>query len=173
MFGRDRIRGLMAQAVYEELDLRDRETLDRALEKSDTLRAEAEALGALAEMIPREAVELDRDLTLSVRAGIRAEKPVFRPRRAHWVVSSAALAVVLFGVGTMIVLRSPVAIAPEGPRATPSSWPSAGEQSARSPNGRSCGPRPGWQCSAAGRSLGSAAGWRRGGCRPGRRLPRF
>ena len=112
MFGRNRIRGLMAQAVYEELDLRDRESLDRALEESDTLRAEAEALGALAEMIPREAAELDRDLTLTVRAGIRSEKPVFRPRRAHWVVSSAALAVALFGVGTMIVLRSPVAIAP-------------------------------------------------------------
>ncbi len=112
MFGHNRIRGLMAQAVYEELDARDREVLDRALKASDELRAEAEAMGALAEAIPREGVELDRDLISAVRAGLRAETAVFRPRRAHWVVSFAALALVLLGVGTLIAVRSPVAHAP-------------------------------------------------------------
>ena len=113
MFGRDRIRGLMAQAVYEELDARDREALDRALEASEALRAEAKALGALSERIPRDGVALDRDLSSAVRAGIRAETAVFRPRKAHLAVSFAALAVVMLGVGTLIALRPPVAHAPE------------------------------------------------------------
>ncbi len=112
MFGHNRIRGLMAQAVYEELDARDRKALDRALNESDELRAEAKAMGALAKEIPREGVKLDRELISAVRAGLREETAVFRPRRAHWVVSFGALALVLLGVGTLITVKSPVAHAP-------------------------------------------------------------
>lgn len=112
MFGRRHIRGLMAQATYEELDPQDREALDRALERSKELRAEAEALGVLVDRIPREEVELGRDLVRAVRAGLRAETAPLTSRRAHPVVSFAALALVLAGVGYMIAMRPPVAHAP-------------------------------------------------------------
>lgn len=112
MFGRSRIRGLMAQAVYEELDPQDREALDRALEQSKELRAEAEALGVLVDGIAREEVELDRDLVAAVWASIGTETAPLTIRRAHLVVSFAAFALVLSGVVYMVAMRSPVAHAP-------------------------------------------------------------
>lgn len=112
MFGRNRIRGLMAQAAYEELDPQDREALDRALKQSKRLRAEAESLGVLVERIPGAKVELDRDIVPAVRAGIRAEPARLTTRRVGLVVSFAAFALVLTGVGYMIAMRPPVAHAP-------------------------------------------------------------
>ncbi len=121
MFGRNRIRGLMAQAVYEELEPRDREAVDRALERSDKLRAEAEALGALAERIPRGGAVLDQDLNSAVRAGIREDTAALKPRKAGLVVSFAALAAVLLGVGVMLAVQSPLGRAPGVAEAPPSS----------------------------------------------------
>ena len=43
MFNRDRIRGLIAQSLYEELERGDKAQLDRALDKSAALREEAAA----------------------------------------------------------------------------------------------------------------------------------
>ncbi len=112
MFGRSRIRGLMAQAAYEELDLQDREALDRALKRSKKLRAEAEALGVLVDLMPGGKVVLDGDIGPAVRAGIRIETVPLATRRIHLVVSFAAFALVLAGVGYMISMQPPVAHAP-------------------------------------------------------------
>lgn len=110
MFGRSRIRGLMAQAAYEELDPQDREALDRALKRSKKLRAEAEALGVLVDLMPGGKVVLDGDIGPAVRAGIRIETVRLATRRARPVVAFAALALILTLLGYVVL---PVVHAPE------------------------------------------------------------
>lgn len=112
MFGQDRIRGLMAQAVYEELEPADRDALNSALANSESLRAEAQALGLLVERIPQETPEFTGDLLPAVRAGILEESAAFSLKKVHRIAAFAALALVLSGVGYVIAMRPPVAQAP-------------------------------------------------------------
>lgn len=102
----------MAQAVYEELEPAEKETLESALERSESLRSEAKALGLLVERIPLDAPEFTGDLVPAVRAGIREESAALSLRKAHRVAAFAALVLVLSGVGYMIAMRPPVAQAP-------------------------------------------------------------
>lgn len=113
MFGRNRIRGLMAQAIYEELEPVERKELDRALDRSPKLRTEAEALGLLSERIPSEEVTLDRDLGPSIMAQLQDPLPQSNPRTLHLVTSIAALGLVLSGVLYMIIAKPPIAQAPQ------------------------------------------------------------
>ena len=112
MSNRKRIEGLLAQAAYEELDAADRAELDRALAESAELREEAAAFGRLAEGIPSERVEVDRDLTSAVLARLHNAPPPEPFWTARWVPAVAALLVVSTGVLTTIWLRSPIAGAP-------------------------------------------------------------
>lgn len=128
MLGCRRVRGLIAESLYEELSATDRGVLEGHLEKCSGCRAEAEALGHLVAAIPSTRAELDRDLVPVLRGRLREASTahVFLGSR-QVVVAAAACLVVAMVIGYAVMggapaeLDSPVALAPaeEGPSLSP------------------------------------------------------
>lgn len=81
MFGKNKIRGILAQSVYEDLTAEDQRTLDEALKRDAHLAGEAEAFRALAKTVPAEKVMLERDLMPLLR--VRLNGAAAAPRRLH------------------------------------------------------------------------------------------
>lgn len=119
MLGCRRVRGLIAESLYEELSDRERVVLEGHLKGCGRCRAEAEALGQLVTAIPSTPVELDGDLVPALRARLREEPAAFVGIGLRFVVSGAAacvLVAVVIGYGLLGTgptgLDDPVAVAP-------------------------------------------------------------
>lgn len=98
MFKCRKVRGLIAESVYQELAETDRATLERHTATCGSCREEAHALSAMVERIPQSEVLLEQDLVPVLRARLREEAAqVVSP--ARWGLRYAgALACVLLAV---------------------------------------------------------------------------
>lgn len=116
-WNRKKLTGLLAQALYEELDGDDQRALERGLSADPELRAEADGLSQLVDAIPREQPELDRDLLPAVRARLADESP--QPRHGGLRLAVASVACVaalgLFGYGMWNMLTLDTDPGADGP----------------------------------------------------------
>ncbi len=97
MFRKNKIRGILAQSVYEDLGAEDRRTLEAALKRDSGLKGEAEAFRAMTKWIPAEKVMLERDLMPLLRVRLnRAPVMAHRmPMRYAYGAIGAACAATL------------------------------------------------------------------------------
>ncbi len=121
MLGCRRVRGLIAESLYEELCESDRAVLEGHLEGCARCRAEADGLGQFVKSIPSTAVALDRDLVPALRARLDERPAVSVGLGLRLAVSGAAAFVLvaavvgygLYGTGPA-VQDGPMAVAPVG-----------------------------------------------------------
>ena len=91
--------GLLATSLYETLDDADQRRLGRHLEQCPACRAELSSLKRLVERIPVTSVELDVDLSASIRERLHAPQRVTFPGiRGLRLVGALASALVVIGV---------------------------------------------------------------------------
>ncbi len=108
MWGRRRIQGLMAAAVYDELSAAERQEFERRLAASPALRQEYEELRGLIGRLPASPIQLEYDLLPGIRARLAAgstdENWIFRiPAWQMMTVCTVCLvgAVLVFGAFSM------------------------------------------------------------------------
>ena len=94
MWKRDRVRGLMAASLYEDLTPEEQRALDEYLDASPANRAEYEGLAALRDSLRQDVPAMQRDLMPALRA--RMAEDTQSARRPGWGFALAGAACALF-----------------------------------------------------------------------------
>ncbi|NIA14610.1 MAG: hypothetical protein GWP08_11070 [Nitrospiraceae bacterium] len=95
MWKRDRVHGLMAASLYEELTPEEQRALDEYLDASPANRAEYERLAALRDSLHRDVPAMQRDLMPALRARMM-EEDAHDARRPGWRFALAGAVCVVF-----------------------------------------------------------------------------
>lgn len=109
MLGCRKVRGLIAESLYEDLNPADRRVLEGHLARCPGCAEEAKAFGLLVSSIPAERAELDRDLVAALRGRLDEGAPLGSRggfRLAFAGLAAGVLGVVLTGYVAMVNLSA-------------------------------------------------------------------